>query len=237
MNTDGPANPQYELTAWIVLATDGLVASARERIKSEIEAHYADSVANHLTDGMTQAEAEALALGELGDINVAAKGFRKRYLTEQEEAWLREYEAKYRQMAVKRKGLLWYLGVCGLIGLVAYAALSGWWLRAHPHAFGLRLFYGCWIAVGIVFFLFMAVLLKTCRLATRHPPGAELRRKLLVLGLIQSQMSKLGYVASPIFFCLQPFFFHPLFVCIAIVLFVALITPFDRQFGLLRKLR
>ena len=82
------ANAAQELAAWLVLATFGLVAPARERIKREIEAHFADAVATHVSEGLSQEAAEARALEELGDIHSAAKAFKKKHITEEEEKWL-----------------------------------------------------------------------------------------------------------------------------------------------------
>jgi hypothetical protein len=82
------ANAAQELAAWLVLATFGLVPRARERIKREIEAHFADAVATHISKGLSQEAGEARALEELGEIRSAAKGFQKKHLTEDEEKWL-----------------------------------------------------------------------------------------------------------------------------------------------------
>jgi hypothetical protein len=70
------------LNQWLEIATYDLVAPAKERIRSEIEAHYAEAVANHLARGVSQAEAEMAALAELGSAPAAAKKFSKQFLSE-----------------------------------------------------------------------------------------------------------------------------------------------------------
>src|ERR1039458_642731 len=87
------STPGEELLAeYIVLATFGLVAPARERIQMEIEAHCAEGVSRRLGEGMLPEQAEIAAARELGDPHAAAKQYRRRYLTEDEASWLRRFE-------------------------------------------------------------------------------------------------------------------------------------------------
>jgi hypothetical protein len=75
--------PVTTLNQWLEIATYDLVAPARERIRVEIEAHYAEAVANHLAQqDVSKAEAEMAALAELGPASAAAKRFSKQYLSE-----------------------------------------------------------------------------------------------------------------------------------------------------------
>jgi hypothetical protein len=77
--------PPKNLGQWLEIATYDLVAPAKERIRTEIEAHYAEAVADHMAhEGVSKADAETAALAELGDAPAAAKKFRKQYLTESE---------------------------------------------------------------------------------------------------------------------------------------------------------
>jgi hypothetical protein len=78
----GIESPVTTLTKWLEIATYDLIAPAKERIRSEIEAHYAEAVANHLARGVSQAEAEMAALAELGSAPAAAKKFSKQFLSE-----------------------------------------------------------------------------------------------------------------------------------------------------------
>jgi hypothetical protein len=73
------------LAEWVVVATFGLADSARERIKLEIEAHHAEAAKALVQAGASQENAEASALLELGDPKAAAKSFRQRHLTVEEE--------------------------------------------------------------------------------------------------------------------------------------------------------
>ncbi len=59
-------------------------ACTKERIRAEIEAHYAESVREQRANGLSQSAAETEALAELGDARTAAKRFRKGHLTEWE---------------------------------------------------------------------------------------------------------------------------------------------------------
>ena len=70
-----------QLRDWLRTATAGLVAPAKQRIRTEIEAHYREAVAAHLGDGLLERRAKAAAVAELGDAKAAAKRFRRSHLT------------------------------------------------------------------------------------------------------------------------------------------------------------
>jgi hypothetical protein len=108
MKADISQAAREELTAWTLLATDGLAEEVQERIKREVEAHFCDAVENHLADGLPAKAAEEMALSELGDINTAARGFRKRYVTMEETRWL------YKRIGLLRDKpyFFWILGIC-----------------------------------------------------------------------------------------------------------------------------
>jgi hypothetical protein len=74
------------LCEWLQIATDKLSTPAKERIRVEIEAHFAESRENHQANGFSEDEARVASLAELGDPYAAGKHFRRRYLT-QNEAW------------------------------------------------------------------------------------------------------------------------------------------------------
>jgi hypothetical protein len=71
----------HDLSEWLEIATKKLVVSAKERIWAEIEEHYTETVASHLAEGLSKADAVSLALAELGDAGKAAKRFHKLYIT------------------------------------------------------------------------------------------------------------------------------------------------------------
>lgn len=118
------SNYQAEsLGEWLVIATLGLVAPAQERIKLEIEAHYADAVKSNLDLGLAPEEAESAALLELGDPKTAAKSFRKRHLTEKEGEQVQELLDKYHKW--NAAGWRWFdLVVSWLCGIVVYLMAS-----------------------------------------------------------------------------------------------------------------
>ena len=77
-----------QLRDWLRTATAGLVAPAKQRIRTEIEAHYREAVAAHLGDGLLERRAKAAAVTELGDAEAAAKRFRRSHLTTKEAKYV-----------------------------------------------------------------------------------------------------------------------------------------------------
>jgi hypothetical protein len=73
--------PIKSLPEWLTTATENLSAPAKERIKQEIESHFEQAMESHCAEGLTEPQAQARALTELGDAKAAAKSFRKSHLT------------------------------------------------------------------------------------------------------------------------------------------------------------
>ncbi len=71
-----------ELDRWLDVATEGLVLAAKDRIRAEIESHYADTVNRLLSEGKSPPEASSEAIARLGDPATAGSEFRARHLTE-----------------------------------------------------------------------------------------------------------------------------------------------------------
>src|ERR1017187_398781 len=69
------------LRGWLESATTGLVAPAKQRIRTEIEAHYREAVATHVAQGLSEPSAKNAALVELGEPRAAARRFRRSHLT------------------------------------------------------------------------------------------------------------------------------------------------------------
>jgi hypothetical protein len=61
-----------DLPEWLEIATKELTPLARERIQSEIEAHYAEGVAAHLGEGLSESDARRGVLADLGSPDEAA---------------------------------------------------------------------------------------------------------------------------------------------------------------------
>jgi hypothetical protein len=80
----GNPNPRFDekLNQWLDVATEGLVIGAKERIRAEIESHYADTFNRLLSEGKSAPEARSEAIARLGDPATAASGFRAKHLTE-----------------------------------------------------------------------------------------------------------------------------------------------------------
>jgi hypothetical protein len=127
------------LAIWLQRATDGLTAPVKERIGSEVESHYAETVDAHIANGLSEADARKAALAELGDANDAARRFRRQYLTEQEVK-----AAKQMLIAIHSRGRL-------LISYVWFVMLSivFWWLLRHGESNRLILTL-CYIVLSLV---------------------------------------------------------------------------------------
>lgn len=80
------------LEDWLEIATRKLAEPAKERIRAEIEAHYAEAVEAHREDGLSETDAQAAALAELGNPRAAGRRFRKSHLTEREAEWLKKFD-------------------------------------------------------------------------------------------------------------------------------------------------
>jgi hypothetical protein len=79
----GRQSPQ-NLSEWLEIAPRDLVSSAQARIRAEIEAHYAEAVRAHMVQGLSEPDAQAQALADLGDARAAARRFRQEHLTTME---------------------------------------------------------------------------------------------------------------------------------------------------------
>ena len=84
------ARPKPEnVYEWLLIATRDLVRSAQDRIWMEIRTHHAESVEEHIAEGLPEQAAQEKSLAELGDVHAARKDFRKRHLLEREAMRLR----------------------------------------------------------------------------------------------------------------------------------------------------
>jgi hypothetical protein len=172
------ANGAQELTAWVLLATYGLVAPARERIKREIEAHYAEAVDGHLAEGLSRNEAEAVSLLELGEIRDAAKAFRKRHLTEEEVISL---HGRYEVNCNINGQAGWYFWYMVFITCVTSLFL---WSNADLRPIGTPSFFAITLWSCNLSFIFSG--LRFRYLAKNSLVGPAFWRKLLVLELTNS---------------------------------------------------
>lgn len=99
----------HDLRAWLRIATMGLAAPAKERIRLEVEAHHAEAVAAHLHEGLSEPDAHSAALAELGDPDEAANCFRKQHLTAREAE---QVEGAFRRLGSRLWLLSNYLLFC-----------------------------------------------------------------------------------------------------------------------------
>lgn len=99
------------LSEWLEIATRKLTNASKERIRVEIEAHYAEAVEAHREDGLSEADAQTAALRELGDANAAGRRFRKQHLTESDETTLKQSEKSGRSIFFLVVSYLWFWSI------------------------------------------------------------------------------------------------------------------------------
>ncbi|MGO9246837.1 MAG: hypothetical protein ACLPT4_13245 [Verrucomicrobiia bacterium] len=90
-----------QFRGWLESATSGLVAPAKQRIRTEVEAHYRQAVAAHVAEGLSEPRAKIAAVAELGDPGAAWKRFRRNHLTTE--------DAKGAARSLKWAGSFWWL--------------------------------------------------------------------------------------------------------------------------------
>ena len=73
------------LESWLASATLDLALSERQRIFDEISAHVSDAIAHQTAQGVTQADAEARAVQDLGDPQAARAAFQRTCYTLSDE--------------------------------------------------------------------------------------------------------------------------------------------------------
>jgi len=77
-----PPPATQNLANWLDVAIGDLIPSAQNRVRREIEAHFAEAVQNQLASGLTEPAAQAAALADFGSPKAAARRFRREYLTQ-----------------------------------------------------------------------------------------------------------------------------------------------------------
>lgn len=88
------------LPEWLEIATRKLSQPAKDRIRLEIEAHYAEAVEAHRENGLSESAAQTSALAELGDAKDAGKRFRKQHITEREAQTLKTADKTSRKISL-----------------------------------------------------------------------------------------------------------------------------------------
>ena len=222
----------YQLTEWLVFATMDLAVPARERIKAEIKAHYADSVALHLAQGRSQTDAENRALAELGDFKTAAKAFQKRYLTRAEESWLRNYvdapPARFSRRRIATGVIISILAVSAVVFVLIYV-------------YDPTVRFLCPFTILSLGSLTLSRFRWSRQLSTR-PVGSESLRKMLLLDVLQTNfLLSVNYLNLFLFSQLPRRHPHSLpFILAAVVLLALQILSnlyfYSKNFRLWRKL-
>jgi hypothetical protein len=74
------------LETWIATASENLVPKAAEKVREDISMHVGTAINRYQLERRSELEALELAVKDLGNAKVAARGFEKTYLTVQELA-------------------------------------------------------------------------------------------------------------------------------------------------------
>ena len=177
------STPGEELLAeYIVFATFRLVAPARERIQMEIEAHYAEGVSRRLGEGLPQEQAEIAAAQELGDARAAARQYRRRYLTEEEASWLRQFEGNPR-LRWPMRTIRWVaLGLGTVSVLLTWLGVS--LVEPGDRERVIAFFLAFWLGAAV----YIGVSVRLWHWRARLPSGPQLWQKALGFSLIQFQL-------------------------------------------------
>lgn len=104
------------LSEWLEIATRKLSNASKQRIRLEIEAHYAEAVEKHREKGSSDLGAQAAALEELGDPEAAAIRFRREHLTAWEAKRLNQVDKTGRSVLfLLFKYLMFWVYTCGYV--------------------------------------------------------------------------------------------------------------------------
>ena len=85
LENDGP------LWLWLGAATRGLSDDSRHRVEQEISEHFRDAVEERKAAGLSESDARAEALRDLGSHEAARRAFRRAYLTSRQDKLTRDY--------------------------------------------------------------------------------------------------------------------------------------------------
>ena len=225
------------LAEWLVLATFGLIAPARDRIRREIEAHFVDGVARRVADGLALEDAEIAAALELGDAHAAAKAFRKQHLTEAEASWLRDFEDGYRPRGDWRRKLLTF-GVLKAVGLSAATVAYVLWVLPHLPAYSHDILFVYVMAGWLVMGLYFYSIWKCLHLVTHYPSCVDMQRRLLLWSLFQTGLNNnLALGGAPISLFVIVRHSNPLLTGTGVVMLAFLLPFLTRRYRLWWKLR
>jgi hypothetical protein len=133
------------LEAWLKEATRCLARDSAAQVRSEIQEHYEAAREAAVSDGSTAAEAERIAIAQMGDPRAANRQYRKVLLTSAEARLLRKGNWEVRAIC-SRPGLKRLLLAVPAAALLASAVL--FFAGAIDTA---RLLLGGGIALGLLF--------------------------------------------------------------------------------------
>jgi hypothetical protein len=163
------STPIQSLVDWLNTATEKLSLPAKERIKLEIKSHFEDAVETHRAEGLTEGQAQARALTDLGDAIAAAKRFRRSHLTEWEANHLEASWSSSRRCGRS----FWRLGLLYGFSLLSFV-LEYYRLKKHHVPL---------LLPGVSAIFFLTVLTISLWIACRHDSRSR-PRLLLTLELL-----------------------------------------------------
>lgn len=115
---DQAANDPTGLEEWLEVATRGLCADARERVRREISDHHRSALEAALEAGASADAARHSALGSLGDAREVGRGLRRTNLTRFQAALVRDHRGRPSAWT-----LMLHLALLAL-GIVVFAAFA-----------------------------------------------------------------------------------------------------------------
>lgn len=199
-----------DLNEWIWEASRRLCDEAKQRIRTDMEAHYSDGYAEAQTKGEDDLTAHRTAMKCLGDAKVAHRHFRRLYLTQEEYNWYRTFlnpPPLFKKRALvfdvmAMAGLLllssWclvYLGWRGLLGLSVVCVVE-WWLmcrtipkmiRSGRQTEALWLYLPVYLAALVVMFAAMGIFIWTM---SDEPVSSEVAFSIFTIVVITSTAAR-----------------------------------------------
>ena len=103
-------NSIYTLETWLQIATNDLTPEAVVNIRKEITDHVKTTLERQTSAGLSQVEAEKVAVTLLGDPKKSAKKFNRVHLTKKDEEALQSMRKKVILYIVVGLGMLWLPG-------------------------------------------------------------------------------------------------------------------------------
>lgn len=160
--------PVQNLSEWLSIATDGLASRPKDCIWLEIETDFADAVSAYQTSGISESDARARALADLGDPEAAKSRFRNTHLTEKDISQMKRHWKEYRRAF--GSGIEFYISGVFIAGCLAWMFFTATGLQSK-------------IIIACLFVVMSIVSAKIHLAVTGRKPLSSIR-KLYALNLV-----------------------------------------------------